>query len=70
MEMRQKERLEQVSHLGEVIYDFAKGKNYLSEMQVKILQDIIDEVQGHLDEIANDISRIKARQGGEEKEWE
>lgn len=70
MEMRQKERLEQVSHLGEVIYDFAKGKNYLSEMEIKILQDMIDEVQEHVDEIANDIARRKELQGGEREEWE
>lgn len=54
--MKQNEHLQIIHHLAEVVFsDF--NKHYLKRSELKSLQEIIDEMQEHLDEICNEISR-------------
>lgn len=52
-----KEHIDQLTHLAEVLYSDFKGLYTVSRSQAKILQDIIDEMQEELDEIANELHR-------------
>lgn len=54
--MKQNEHLQSIHHLAEVVFtDF--DKHYLKRSELKSLQEIIDEMQEHLDEICNEIAR-------------
>lgn len=54
--MKQNEHLQIIHHLAEVVFtDF--DKHYLRQSELKSLQEIIDEMQEHLDEISNEIAR-------------
>jgi hypothetical protein len=50
-----KEHLEQINHLAEVLYNESKDRYTIARIQAKNYQDIIDELQEHLDSIVNEL---------------
>ena len=59
-----KEHVEQINHLAEVLYSESKGLYAVSKGQAKLYQDILDEMQEHLDKIVNEL--LKAEKGAEQ----
>jgi hypothetical protein len=50
-----KEHLEQINHLAEVLYTESKDRYTIAKIQARNYQDIIDELQEHLDSIVNEL---------------
>jgi len=52
-----KEHIDEIVKIAETIYSDYKGKYTISRASQILLQDLIDEMQDHADEIANDLQR-------------
>lgn len=55
-----KEHLEQINHLAEVLYTESKDRYTIARIQAKNYQDIIDELQEHLDSIVNELMQANS----------
>ena len=53
------DRVKQIHHLAEVLYDTTRYYDILNRTRADIIQDIIDEMQEHLDECLNDLKRVE-----------
>lgn len=51
-----KEHITQINHLAEVLYTESKGYYTVSKGQAKLYQDILNEMQEHLDKIVNELT--------------
>lgn len=51
-----KEHIEQINHLAEVLYTESKGFYTVSKGQAQLYQDILNEMQEHLDKIVNELA--------------
>lgn len=54
-----REELQQLNHLSEVLYNESKDLYTVSKGKAKIYQDIIDEMQEHIDNIINELARAE-----------
>lgn len=54
-----KEQIEQLNHLSEVLYNETKGFDTVSKGKAKLYQDIIDEMQEHIDSIMHELTRAE-----------
>ncbi|MBO7552147.1 MAG: hypothetical protein J6T62_11600 [Fibrobacter sp.] len=54
-----KENIQQLNHLAEVLYNESKDLYTISKGKAKIYQDIIDEMQEHIDNIMNELTRAE-----------
>jgi len=61
-ETKVKERLEQLNHLAEVLYNESRNLYTVSKGKAQIYQIIIDDMQEQLDEIMNEILRAEQNQ--------
>ena len=61
-ETKVKERLEQLNHLAEVLYNESRNLYTVSKGKAQIYQSIIDEMQEQLDKIMNEILRAEQNQ--------
>lgn len=52
-----KEHIDEIVKIAETIYSDYKGRYMISRASQIILQDLIDEMQDHADEIANELQR-------------
>jgi len=50
-----KERIDQLSHLAEVLYSETKGKYTIPRVTLETWQSILDDMQEELDKIANEL---------------
>lgn len=50
-----KDHITQITHLAEVLYTESKDLDTISRGKAKLYQDIIDEMQEHLDKIVNEL---------------
>lgn len=57
-----KEHIKQLNHLAEVLYNETKGFDTVSKGKAKLYQDIVDEMQEHIDSIMNEITRAEQEQ--------
>lgn len=57
-----KEQIEQLNHLAEVLYNETKGFDTVSKGKAKLYQNIVDELQEHLDSIMNELARAEQEQ--------
>ena len=57
-----KERLEQLNHLAEVLYNESRNLDTVSKGKAKLYQDIVDEMQERIDDIMNEITRAEQLQ--------
>ena len=54
-----KEHVEQINHLAEVLYSESKGYDTVSKGKAQLYQDIIDEMQEHIDSIVNELRKAE-----------
>lgn len=54
-----REELQQLNHLAEVLYNESKDLYTVSKGKAQIYQDIIDEMQEHIDNIMNELLRAE-----------
>lgn len=52
-----KEYIEQLNHLAEVLYNESRDRDTVSKGKAKLYQDIIDEMQEHIDSIINELTQ-------------
>lgn len=57
-----KEHIEQITHLSEVLYTELKDLDTIGTVKAKMYQDIIDEMQEHLDSIVNELRKAEQEQ--------
>lgn len=57
-----KEHIEQITHLSEVLYTESKDLDTIGTVKAKMYQDIIDEMQEHLDSIVNELRKAEQEQ--------
>lgn len=50
-----KEHIQQLNHLAEVLYNESRDLDTVNKGKAQSYQDIIDEMQEHLDSIMNEI---------------
>lgn len=49
------EHIKQINHLAEVLYNESLNCDVMSRSQARLYQDLIDELQNHVDSIANEL---------------
>ena len=54
-----KEYIEQLNHLAEVLYNESRNLYTVSKGKAELYQDIIDEMQEHIDNIMNELKRAE-----------
>ena len=54
-----KEYIEQLNHLAEVLYNESRNLYTVSKGKAELYQDIIDEMQEHIDSIMNELKRAE-----------
>ena len=54
-----REELQQLNHLAEVLYNESKDLYTVSKGKAQIYQDIIDEMQEHIDNIINELLKAE-----------
>lgn len=54
-----KENIQQLNHLAEVLYNESRNLYTVSKGKAKLYQDIIDEMQEHIDSIMNELTRAE-----------
>lgn len=54
-----REELQQLNHLAEVLYNESRDLYTVSKGKAQIYQDIIDEMQEHIDNIMNELLRAE-----------
>ena len=54
-----REELQQLNHLAEVLYNESKDLYTVSKGKAQIYQDIIDEMQEHIDNIMNELLKVE-----------
>lgn len=52
-----KEYIEQLNHLAEVLYNESRNLDTVSKGKAELYQDIIDEMQEHIDNIMNELTQ-------------
>lgn len=52
-----KEHITMINHLAEVLYDSSRDLYTVSKGKAELYQDIIDEIQEHIDSIMNELRR-------------
>lgn len=52
-----KEYIEQLNHLAEVLYNESRNLYTVSKGKAELYQDIIDEMQEHIDNIMNELTQ-------------
>lgn len=57
-----KERLEQINHLAEVLYNESRNLYTVSKGKAQIYQSIIDDMQEQLDSIMNELIAAEQNQ--------
>lgn len=57
-----KEHITQINHLAEVLYNETRNHDTVSKGRTELYQDIIDEMQEHLDEIVNELITAEQNQ--------
>ena len=50
-----REKIQQLNHLAEVLYNESRNRDEISKGRAQLLQDILDEIQERLDSIVNEI---------------
>ncbi|WP_295093797.1 hypothetical protein [Ruminococcus sp.] len=54
-----REELQQLNHLAEVLYNESRDLYTVSKGKAQIYQDIIDEIQEHIDNIMNELLKAE-----------
>ena len=54
-----KEYIEQLNHLAEVLYNESRNLYTVSKGKADLYQDIIDEMQEHIDNIKNELLKAE-----------
>lgn len=54
-----KEYIEQLNHLAEVLYNESRNLYTVSKGKAELYQDIIDEMQEHIDNIKNELLKAE-----------
>ena len=54
-----REELQQLNHLAEVLYNESRDLYTVSKGKAQIYQDIIDEMQEHIDNIMNELLKAE-----------
>lgn len=54
-----REELQQLNHLSEVLYNESKDLYTVSKGKAQLYQDIIDEMQEHIDNIINELLKAE-----------
>lgn len=54
-----KDQLQKINQRARELNDLTKDKSTISRNNHKLLQDILDEMQGELDTIANELQRAE-----------
>lgn len=54
-----REELQQLNHLAEVLYNESRNLYTISKGKAQLYQDILDEMQEHLDNIMNELLRAE-----------
>lgn len=54
-----REELQQLNHLAEVLYNESRNRDEISKGKAQIYQDIIDEMQEHIDNIINELLKAE-----------
>ena len=54
-----REELQQLNHLAEVLYNESRDLYTVSKGKAQIYQDIIDEMQEHIDNIMNELFKAE-----------
>lgn len=54
-----KEYIEQLNHLAEVLYNESRNLYTVSKGKAELYQDIIDEMQEHIDSIMNELLKAE-----------
>lgn len=54
-----REELQQLNHLAEVLYNESKDLYTVSKGKAQLYQDIINEMQEHIDNIMNELLRAE-----------
>ena len=57
-----KEHITLINHLAEVLYNETRNHDTISKGKAELCQDIIDEMQEHLDKIVNEIIAAEQNQ--------
>ncbi len=57
-----REELQQLNHLCEVLYNETRNHDTVSKGRAQLYQDILDEMQEHLDSIMSEITRAEQEQ--------
>ena len=52
-----REELQQLNHLAEVLYNESRSLYTVSKGKAELYQDIIDEMQEHIDSIMNELTQ-------------
>lgn len=50
-----REKIQQLNHLAEVLYNESRNLDTVSKGKAKLYQDIVDEMQEQLDSIMNEL---------------
>lgn len=54
-----REELQQLNHLAEVLYNESRSLYTVSKGKAELYQDIIDEMQEHIDSIMNELLKAE-----------
>lgn len=54
-----KEHITMINHLAAVLYNESRNLDTVSKGKAQLYQDIIDEIQEHIDNIINEILRAE-----------
>lgn len=54
-ETKMREKIQQINHLAEVLYNESRNRDEISKARAQLLQDILDEMQEQLDSIMNEL---------------
>lgn len=54
-----REELQQLNHLSEVLYNESRDLYAVSKGKAQLYQDIIDEMQEHIDNIINELLKAE-----------
>lgn len=52
-----KEHITMINHLAEVLYNESRNRDTVSKGKAELYQDIIDEMQEHIDSIMNELTQ-------------
>lgn len=57
-----REKIQQLNHLAEVLYNESRNLDTISKGRAQLYQDIINEMQEHLDSIMNELAKAEQDQ--------